>query len=114
MAKVRKFDLVVIGTGAAGAVVAHKCRGAGWSVAIIDSRPYGGTCALRGCDPKKVLMGVAEAVDSARRLTGRGARAESLRIDSNRAHGYGFTSDSCAAKTAGSLVGSLHAPRSHT
>jgi glutathione reductase (NADPH) len=49
----RKFDLVVIGTGAAGSAAAHKCRKAGWDVAIIDSRPFGGTCALRGCDPKK-------------------------------------------------------------
>src|SRR5437764_6740480 len=32
-------------------------RSAGWEVAIIDSKPFGGTCALRGCDPKKVLVG---------------------------------------------------------
>jgi ubiquinone/menaquinone biosynthesis C-methylase UbiE len=25
----------------------------------VDSRPFGGTCALRGCDPKKVLVGAA-------------------------------------------------------
>ena len=49
----RDFDLIVIGTGPAGSAAAHKCRKAGWEVAIIDSRPYGGTCALRGCDPKK-------------------------------------------------------------
>src|SRR6266851_4494530 len=49
----RQFDLVVIGTGAAGSPPAHKCRAAGWQVAVIDELPYGGTCALRGCDPKK-------------------------------------------------------------
>ncbi len=43
-----KFDLVVIGTGAAGTPVAYECRSAGWEVAIIDSRPFGGTCPLRG------------------------------------------------------------------
>ncbi len=43
-----RFDLVVIGTGAAGTTVAYECRSAGWEVAIIDSRPFGGTCALRG------------------------------------------------------------------
>ena len=32
----RKFDLIVIGTGAGGATAAHKCRKAGWEVAIID------------------------------------------------------------------------------
>jgi glutathione reductase (NADPH) len=54
------FDLVVIGTGEAGATAAVQCRAAGWQVAIVDSRPYGGTCGLRGCDPKKVLVGAAE------------------------------------------------------
>ena len=52
----QKFDLIVIGTGTAGSIIAKKCRSAGWSVAIIDSRPFGGTCALRGCDAKKVLV----------------------------------------------------------
>src|SRR2546427_11725995 len=49
----KKFDLVVIGTGTAASTVASQCRKAGWQVAIIDSRPFGGTCPLRGCDPKK-------------------------------------------------------------
>jgi glutathione reductase (NADPH) len=48
------YDLVVIGTGVAASTVAWECHSAGWKIAIIDSRPFGGTCALRGCDPKKV------------------------------------------------------------
>lgn len=66
------FDLVVIGTGAAASPVARRCRAAGWNVAIVDRRAYGGTCALRGCEPKKVLVEVARAVDEARRLQGKG------------------------------------------
>jgi flavin-dependent dehydrogenase len=54
----KKFDLVIVGTGAAGATAAFKCRDAGWKVAIVDSKPFGGTCALRGCDPNKVLIGL--------------------------------------------------------
>ncbi len=50
-------------------------------MAVIDSRPFGGTCALRGCDPKKVLVGAAEAVDWVRRMKGKGIRAEELQID---------------------------------
>lgn len=75
----KRFDLIVLGTGAGGSTVASKCRKAGRSVAIVDSRPYGGTCALRGCDPKKVLVGAAEALDAARRLRGKGVEGE-LRI----------------------------------
>ena len=76
-----KFDLVAIGTGSGASAVASRCRSAGWQVAIVDSRPFGGTCALRGCDPKKVLVGAAEVTDWARRMKGKGIRAEQLQID---------------------------------
>ncbi len=75
------LDLVVLGTGSAAATVAMRCRRAGWSVAVIDSRPFGGTCALRGCDPKKVLVGAAEAVDWTHRLKGKGVRTAGVKID---------------------------------
>ena len=65
----KQFDLIVIGTGTAASTVASHCRSAGWQVAIIDSRPFGGTCALRGCDPKKVLVGEAELKDWLSRMS---------------------------------------------
>src|SRR5216683_319686 len=77
----KKFDLIAIGTGAAASAVASRCRLAGWQVAIVDSRPFGGTCALRGCDPKKVLVGAAEVIDWGRRMEGNGIQAQQLQID---------------------------------
>ncbi|MBZ5564474.1 MAG: NAD(P)/FAD-dependent oxidoreductase [Acidobacteriia bacterium] len=77
----KKFDVAVIGTGTAASTVATACRSAGWQVAVIDSRPFGGTCALRGCDPKKVLVGAAEIIDWTRRMQGKGIHAEQARID---------------------------------
>jgi glutathione reductase (NADPH) len=74
------FDLIVIGTGLAGNGAAHCCRQAGWRVAVVDDEPYGGTCPLRGCDPKKVLVGGAELVDWQRRMTGWGIAGEA-RLD---------------------------------
>src|ERR1700694_556729 len=68
----RTFDVIVIGTGSAASPVASRCREAGWQVAIVDARPFGGTCALRGCDPKKVLVGAAEVADWTRRMKGKG------------------------------------------
>jgi pyruvate/2-oxoglutarate dehydrogenase complex dihydrolipoamide dehydrogenase (E3) component len=50
------YDLIVIGTGTAAQATAARVRRAGRSVAVIDHRPFGGTCALRGCDPKKMLV----------------------------------------------------------
>ena len=76
-----QFDLVVIGTGSAASTVASRCRSAGRSVAVVDSRPFGGTCALRGCDPKKVLVAAAEAVDWARRMQGKGIDTPGVRVD---------------------------------
>jgi glutathione reductase (NADPH) len=75
------YDLVVIGSGTAASVAATRCREAGWRVAVIDHLPFGGTCALRGCDPKKVLVGVAEAVDSARRMCGKGIAGDEPYVD---------------------------------
>lgn len=68
----KKFDLIVIGTGSGGSVAAGKCAKAGWKVAQVDSRPFGGTCARRGCDPKKVLVGAAELIDWNHRMEGHG------------------------------------------
>ncbi len=42
------YDLIVLGAGMAGVAAATKCATEGWRVAIVDSLPYGGTCALRG------------------------------------------------------------------
>ncbi|RXE57012.1 pyridine nucleotide-disulfide oxidoreductase [Methanoculleus taiwanensis] len=67
-----EYDLVVIGTGTAGTDIAVHCRKAGKSVAIADYREFGGTCALWGCIPKKVLGAAAEVVARAGDLHGKG------------------------------------------
>lgn len=68
----KQYDLIAIGSGTCASVAASQCRAAGWKVAVIDHLPFGGTCALRGCDPKKVLVGAAEAIDHSRRMRGKG------------------------------------------
>lgn len=79
-----EYDLVVIGTGSAAAAAAFRCREAGWKVAVVDHQPFGGTCSLRGCDPKRALMAAAEALDFARRMEGKGLSASGARIDWSR------------------------------
>jgi glutathione reductase (NADPH) len=71
-----QFDLIVIGTGTAAMGVAMRVRKAGWTVGIVDDKPFGGTCALRGCDPKKMLISGGEAIDADRRMRGHGVRGE--------------------------------------
>lgn len=77
----KSFDLIVIGAGTAATSAANKCASAGWSVAIIDELPYGGTCALRGCDPKKMLRRGAELVDAVHLMRGKGVEVDSIRIN---------------------------------
>lgn len=74
------FDLIVIGTGTAAMGAATRVRKARRSVAIVDERPFGGTCALRGCDPKKMLVGGTEIIDAQRRMSPNGVDGE-VRID---------------------------------
>ncbi len=87
------YDLMVIGAGMAGVAAATKCATGGWRVAIVDALPYGGTCALRGCDPKKILRRGAEIIDSARLMRGKGIDEGGLRISWGElmAHKHGFT-----------------------
>ncbi|MCH4822622.1 NAD(P)/FAD-dependent oxidoreductase [Gramella lutea] len=67
-----EFDVFVIGTGTAGKSVAKECVAEGLKVAIADNREFGGTCANRGCDPKKVLVGLTEILDRAEKMKDNG------------------------------------------
>ncbi|MCT8339020.1 dihydrolipoyl dehydrogenase family protein [Altibacter lentus] len=68
----KEYDVFIIGSGMAGMTIANKCASKGLTVGITDELPYGGTCALRGCDPKKVIIGATEVRDFAKRLKGNG------------------------------------------
>ena len=68
----KKYDVIIIGSGMSGMTVANKCASKGLKVAVTDELPYGGTCALRGCDPKKIIIGATEVRDFAQRLAGKG------------------------------------------
>lgn len=50
------FDLIVIGAGSGGVRAARIASTYGAKVAIIESIRVGGTCVLRGCVPKKLLV----------------------------------------------------------
>ncbi|MEM7222725.1 MAG: glutathione-disulfide reductase [Pseudomonadota bacterium] len=50
------FDLMVIGGGSGGVRAARMAAGTGARVAIAEEYRYGGTCVIRGCVPKKLLV----------------------------------------------------------
>ena len=69
---IKEYDLFVIGTGTAGKSVAYECASEGMKVAIADNREFGGTCSQRGCDPKKILVGITQAMQLSENLIGKG------------------------------------------
>ncbi|WP_243360360.1 dihydrolipoyl dehydrogenase family protein [Fundidesulfovibrio terrae] len=73
----QRFDVLVIGSGAAGGACARILKAEGLDVAIAEGGPFGGTCALRGCEPKKVLAETAHAVARVREM----AQANGVRGD---------------------------------
>ena len=60
------FDLIVIGAGSGGVRASRISAGHGARVAVIEESRPGGTCVIRGCVPKKLLMyGSAFSADAA-------------------------------------------------
>ncbi|WP_163518014.1 dihydrolipoyl dehydrogenase family protein [Gelidibacter japonicus] len=72
--KNKHYDVFVIGSGIAGQTAAEICREHKLSVAIADNREFGGTCANRGCDSKKILLQFSQLVYQSRNLKGIGVK----------------------------------------
>jgi glutathione reductase (NADPH) len=71
MNKDSDYDLLVIGAGSGGVRAARVAAGLGAKVAIAEKHRIGGTCVIRGCVPKKLLVygaHFAEDLDDARRF----------------------------------------------
>jgi glutathione reductase (NADPH) len=52
----KHFDLVVIGAGSGGLAAAKRAASYGARVAIVEGDRVGGTCVIRGCVPKKLMV----------------------------------------------------------
>jgi len=50
------YDLIVIGAGSGGVRAARMAARVGAKVAVVEENGVGGTCVLRGCIPKKLLV----------------------------------------------------------
>jgi len=64
------FDVVVIGAGPAGEVVAGRIAESGLSVAVVESERVGGECSYWGCIPSKTLLRPGDVIAAARRVPG--------------------------------------------
>lgn len=84
MANEQHLDLLILGTGPAASRMVNAVREAGWEVGIADPKPFGGTCALRGCRPKKALTRAAALADRARRMRPVYLETGDIRLDWER------------------------------
>jgi mycothione reductase len=76
----KKYDLIVVGSGA-GMIIASRGIRAGMKVALVDHGPMGGTCLNNGCIPSKVLIYPADAIRALEAAKAVGVEARVEKID---------------------------------
>ncbi|QYF95357.1 dihydrolipoyl dehydrogenase [Massilia sp. PAMC28688] len=79
--KTVSVDVAVIGTGTAGLAAYRAARAQGKRVVVIESGPYGTTCARVGCMPSKLLIAASEAAHMTALAPGFGVHPGPTRID---------------------------------
>ena len=61
--KTDDFDLFIIGAGSGGVRAARLAAAHGAKVAVAEEFRYGGTCVIRGCVPKKLMVNASDFKD---------------------------------------------------
>ena len=75
------FDLFVIGGGSGGVRAARVAAQGGARVALAEQDRYGGTCVLRGCVPKKLMVFASEFSGLMRDAVGYGWQVDAGQFD---------------------------------
>jgi glutathione reductase (NADPH) len=75
------FDLITLGGGSGGVAASRRAAALGARVAIVEGSRVGGTCVIRGCVPKKLLMYAAQLGDAIDEARGYGWAVEAARFD---------------------------------
>jgi dihydrolipoamide dehydrogenase len=79
--KTIKTEVAVIGAGTAGMTAYRAATAGGKKAVLIESGPYGTTCARVGCMPSKLLIAAADAAHAAQTAAAFGVHSGPVRID---------------------------------
>lgn len=66
----KTYDVICLGSGWAGRIIAARCVAAGLSALIVEKELVGGDCPYWACVPSKALLRPAEALDDSRHVGG--------------------------------------------
>ena len=75
------FDLFVIGGGSGGVRAARIAAGSGAKVGLAEEYRMGGTCVIRGCVPKKLMVYASGYAKDFKTAEGFGWSADNIRYD---------------------------------
>jgi glutathione reductase (NADPH) len=75
------YDLITIGAGSGGVAASRRAASYGARVAICENSRVGGTCVIRGCVPKKLLMYGSQFADFFEDAAGFGWTVEGASLD---------------------------------
>jgi glutathione reductase (NADPH) len=78
------YDLITLGAGSGGVAASRRAAAHGARVAVIEGSRVGGTCVIRGCVPKKLMMYAAQYGDALREAEGYGWSIGASHFDMRR------------------------------
>src|SRR5437763_278508 len=82
------FDMITIGAGSGGVASSRRAGSYGARVAIVEESRIGGTCVLRGCVPKKLLVYGAQFADAFADARGFGCEVVEMIRREELLHGF--------------------------
>ena len=75
------YDLITIGAGSGGVAACRRAAAHGARVLLVEADRVGGTCVMRGCVPKKIMMYAASFADMVAQAPGYGWSLGAARFD---------------------------------
>ena len=78
--EMKNYDVIVVGSGS-GMIIANEAVDHGFSVALVDKGPLGGTCLNVGCIPSKMLIFPADRIADIQQSDKLGISADIKEID---------------------------------